>query len=187
MAFFEKGLIPLGKSTQRSHGVLPAGAIKFFKFAKFRIDADGFPAEGTVYLTIRYKDNVQPFPPYTGVGLYSANKITPLAILGGANDHRWKTTTVTLDIADLEVIDGDFRIKLGDNYTAQNAGELNIDKIKLSTDKDISEFEPDAPGLWPADRPGQSPLCGYRQRQRVHSRRRPLLPLRWLHRYLVYK
>ncbi len=124
--------------------------IIFRKFARLRIDASGLPSSGPLYLTVRYKDNNR-HGTHPGVPLWSNGNF--LGTLGGTNDHRWKTATLQVQAENLEVIDGHFRIQFASNYTDQNAGELNIDKVKLSTDTDTSEFEADAPGLWPTIAP----------------------------------
>ena len=135
------------KTPSNPEGYTSSRGIHFRRSAILRINASGFPSSGTAYLTIRFKDNLRRGS-HDGAPLWSSRRL--LGTIGGQNDHRWKTQTLKVDLADLELVDGTYRIRMGSNYSDDLAGELDIDKVKLSTDQALPEFAADAPGLWPA-------------------------------------
>ena len=134
------------KTPANKSGYTDSRGLFFRRSMKIRIPTDGFPRSGPLYLTVRFKDNMIATSKFSGVPLWGRGL---LGTLGGANDHRWKTTTIEVNANRLTRSGSDFIVRLGANYTDQHAGEIHIDKIKLSTTRDTSEFEPDSAGLWP--------------------------------------
>jgi hypothetical protein len=140
-------------TAEDTSGVVSARAVKYRMVVYFHVDATDFSSDHTLYLTIRYKDDLKEgvsggAPVYIWNG---GSSYTHLGNLGGTYDHRWKTEQFTVLPGERSVTgDGDFVVRIGvEQYGDHLIGELPVDKMKLSDDTDIHEFEPDGDGFWP--------------------------------------
>lgn len=130
--------------------------IQFKQHGRFRVRADRFSTAGTLYLSMRYKDDILPGTDPAGAPVYSWNGSAwaQLGALAGLRDHRWKTAQLTVSQQQRSAVNGYFVFKIGvDQYTGSIIGELGIDKVKLGTTPNLDEFEVDTPGLWPQRAP----------------------------------
>ena len=113
------------------------------------VRAGNLPRTGPLYFTIRYKDNLLPGT-YGGAPIWSSTGTqSPIGVVGGLNDHRWKTAQFAINAAALTWNGSNIYLRIGEEYADDICGQLNIDKIKISTTNNKHEFEPDRPGLWP--------------------------------------
>ncbi|MEW6607908.1 MAG: PQQ-binding-like beta-propeller repeat protein [bacterium] len=152
-------------------GKINSQAVKYRHYTYIWVDASLFDQDGeghpqnTLYLTIRYKDDVRAPQDmkadfdYPGVPVYSYNGSWILQdYIGGNFDHRWKTIQFEIDPSKLKVIEEDtakgplkrFKFKIGDgSYKDSLLGELPLDKVKLADNPETPEFEEDCDGFWP--------------------------------------
>jgi hypothetical protein len=128
--------------------VTASRCIKFHHYGRFRVRAAKFPSGVDLLLSLRIKDDIiAPAPVFVWSG---GNNWKQIGTVGGQNDHWWKTTTLRVGAADRQIDKGTFVFKVGVNcYDPSIKGELNIDRILLSTAEDRSIFPPDKAGLWP--------------------------------------
>jgi hypothetical protein len=128
--------------------VIASRCIKFHHYGRFRIKAGKFPSSGDLILSLRIKDDIiAPAPVFVWSGGTSWKQI---GTIGGQNDHWWKTSTFRVGAVDRQIDNGTFVFKVGVNcYSPSIKGELNIDRIQLSTTEDRSLFPADKAGLWP--------------------------------------
>jgi hypothetical protein len=158
-----------GMTDSRSLVLFKSGYLKI-DGAGFTVDANGNPTND-LYLTIRYKDMstagclfgadlysegyTQSSPLYCdpGVYIYAYDKNgggVNQGYIAGLFDHRWKTKQFQISKANIaKQSDGDFMIRIGhttSGYWSSIFGDLPIDKVKLSTTNDKSEFEADSQG-----------------------------------------
>jgi hypothetical protein len=122
--------------------------IKFHHYGRFRVKAGKFPSSGDLILSLRIKDDIiAPAPVFVWNG---GSNWKQLGTVGGQNDHWWKTSTFRVRASDRQIDNGTFVFKVGVNaYSSSIKGELNIDRIQLSTVEDHSLFPADKAGLWP--------------------------------------
>ncbi len=99
-------------------------------------------------LSLRIKDDlIAPAPVFVWSG---GDRWKQIGTIGGRNDHWWKTGAFRVGAADRRINNGTFVFKIGVNaYSPSIKGELNIDRIQLSTSEDRSLFPADRAGLWP--------------------------------------
>ena len=129
-----------------------ARALFWKHFGRFKVDATDFPDTGTLYLTIRYKDDIMGGR-WDGVAVfcYNGTSYSQIGTIGGQYDHRWKTEQLPISASQRAKVNNRYVFKIGEYaYDIEGlVGHLPVDKIKLSDDTDTSEFEADADGYWP--------------------------------------
>ncbi len=133
---------------QNLRGKITARAIKFHHHGRIHIRSAKFRADATLYLSLRFRDDLlRPAPLF----LWDGSNWVQIGTLGGNRDHRWKTSQWKVSPTQRASVDGYFIFKIGVKaYSDSVSGDLPIDKIKLADNQDTSEFQNDADGLWPA-------------------------------------
>ena len=121
--------------------------LKFRLRGEIHVRAGNLPRSGPLYITIRYKDQLIPGD-YPGCAMFTGRSERFIGSLGGLNDHRWKTSQFSVNASDLIWVGDKIHLSFGDEYSDDNCGQLNIDKMKISTTTNKHEFPPDAQGMW---------------------------------------
>ncbi len=140
-------------TSEETTDVVSSRAIKYRHLVYIRIDATGFSPDQTVYLTIRYKDDVMPGA-YGGapIFVYRDGGYNHVATIGGGRDFRWKTEQIVIppDQISIHPSYSEYIVRIGESsYSNSIVGHLPIDKMKLSDEMNMEEFESDADGYWP--------------------------------------
>jgi len=105
----------------------------------------------TVYLGIRYKDNLPDYYGATPVYSYNGSDWVEIGSLGGDFDHQWKVEVIAVSPSDVSIANNRYRFKIGEGIWSRGLkGFLSIDRIELATSAAELTVEADRPGFYPA-------------------------------------
>ncbi len=106
----------------------------------------------TLYLGIRYKDNVPALYGPEPVFAHNGSGFIKIGGLGGNFDHKWKVQVITVIPTAIKAGEGKYRFKIGDGtYSRGLKSDLAIDRIELAKSKELLTVEADTPGYYPAE------------------------------------
>lgn len=130
-------------------GFVRARTIRMSTCAEFFTSALG--TGDTVYLGIRYKDNLPLFYGPEPVYAFNGSEFVRIGSLGGAFDHSWKVEVIAVSPSDVKSSEGKYRFKIGSGtYGSGLKSDLAIDRIELATTREQLLAEPAVPGYYPA-------------------------------------
>ncbi len=130
-------------------GLIKARTIRMSTYAEFYTESIGFG--DTIYLGIRYKDNVPSLYGTEPVFAHNGSGFVKIGGLGGDFDHKWKVKVIAVSTSSIKASNGKYRFKIGEGtYGSGLKSDLAVDRIELATSRDLLNVEADTPGYYPA-------------------------------------
>jgi hypothetical protein len=136
---------------QEEEGIIRARVIRMTTCAEFRTDAVN---EGnTVYIGIRYKDNLPVVYGAMPVYAHDGNDWVEIAAIGGQFDHAWKVAVVPVEPQHLAATEGEYRFRIGEGLWSRGlTGDLPLDRIELAGAQNELTVEVAVQGFYPVER-----------------------------------
>ncbi len=129
--------------------LIKARTIRMSTYAEFFTTA--LASVDSVYLGIRYKDNVPTLYGPEPVFAHNGSGFIKIGGLGGNFDHKWKVMVIAVPLSAIKVSNGQYRFKIGEGtYGRGLKSDLAIDRIELATSRDLLNVEADTPGYYPS-------------------------------------
>ena len=129
--------------------LIKARTIRMSTNAEFYTTAIG--TGDTVYLGIRYKDNVPSLYGPEPVFAHNGTGFIKIGELGGKFDHKWKVEVISVVPSKIKAGNGKYRFIIGEGtYGSGLKSDVAIDRIELATTKDQLTLEADIPGYYPS-------------------------------------